>query len=318
MPLITRRLRKPGSQEQPLSLGWHMFGEQQQQAATNPVNTPERAGEVLNLPAAAAVIYAGTLVAVDGDGYAKHAAATVGLRVIGRAEETVDNSGGSAGDLRINVKRGIFKFVNSSTAAVDADDIGKECYVEDNQTVAEMATGAIRAGIVVGLDDSAASVWVDTRGAAPLNSGRLAKHFVRAVFDPSATAGDRTIAAHTFGLYIPNGAIITGFFYQVNTTFTSATDAATVAFSVEAANDLLAAIAISDASNVLDAGIHAGKPGFPNFGADAAHDSQVEVAALFAATYVATTAARLVTATVAVEALTAGKATLFIEYVQGA
>lgn len=140
----------------------------------------------------------------------------------------------------------------------------------------------------------------------------------RATFNPSATSGERTIGAHTLGITVPDKAIVTRFWYEVNTTFTSATDAATVAFSLEAADDLLAAIAISNATNVLDAGLHAGKPGLPNLGADAAHDSQVEVAALIAATLVKTTAARLITATVAVEALTAGKATLFLEYVQGA
>ena len=102
-----------------------------------------------------------------------------------------------------------------------------------------------------------------------------------------------------------------------STTFTSATDAGTVALHAEAANDILAAIAINDATNMLDAGIHAGKPGIPNLGADAAHDSQVEHAALIAATCVKLTAARELTATVAVEALTAGKAVILVPYVIG-
>lgn len=297
---------------------WQMLHEQQQQmAATAPINTTEVPGKTFYLPVAAAVvIYAGTLVAVNAAGEAVMAAATAGLRVLGRAEQTIDNSTGAAGALYINVKRGAFKVANSATAAVDADDIGKLCYIEDDHTVAEMAANSIPAGVVLGLDGD--YVLVDVAAAAPLTTGILAKRTVKAVFDPSGTAGDRTIAAHTLGVYIPDDAIITGFFYEVNTTFTSATDAATVAFHVEGAGDLLAAIAISDATNMLDAGIHAGKPGLPNLGADAAHDSQVEVAALVAATYVKTTAARLITATVAVEALTAGKATLFVEYVQGA
>ena len=151
-----------------------------------------------------------------------------------------------------------------------------------------------------------------------LASGGAEKFLAQAVFDPSATAGKRTIAAHTLGVTIPALAVITRFFYQVNTTFTSATDAATIAFKVESAGDLLTAIAISDATNMFDAGIHAGKPGFPSLGADAAHDTQVEVAALFAATMIGVTEDRLITATVAVEALTAGKATLFVEYTLGA
>lgn len=136
-----------------------------------------------------------------------------------------------------------------------------------------------------------------------------------AVFDPSAVTGDRTIAAHGLGVYIPNKAIITRAWYDVVTTFTSATDAATIALNVQSANDIVSAIAISDATNVWDAGIRGTKIGFPNFGADAAHDSQVEVAALFAGSYVKMTAERELTATVAGEALTAGKLVLFVEYI---
>jgi hypothetical protein len=150
------------------------------------------------------------------------------------------------------------------------------------------------------------------------SNGNASVQTARATFDPSGNTAHRTVGAHGLGVFLPVKALITRMWYDVGTTFTSATDAGTVALKAESANDLLSAIAISDATNVLDAGIHAGKPGYPNFGADAAHDSQVEVAALFAATVVKTTQARELTATVAVEALTAGKAVLFVEYVIGA
>jgi hypothetical protein len=156
------------------------------------------------------------------------------------------------------------------------------------------------------------------RGAVKCESGLATKYVATAIFDTAALdssgAANTTIAAHGLGVYIPTKAIITRFWWDVVTTFTSATDAATIAYKAQSANDLLSAIAISDASNVHDAGIHAGLPGFPNLGADAAHDSQVEVAALFAATFVKMTAERELTATVAVEALTAGKSVLFVEY----
>lgn len=152
-----------------------------------------------------------------------------------------------------------------------------------------------------------------------LRTGTVVKEVAVAVFDPSGNTAHRTVAAHGLGVYIPDNAIITKIWYDVITTFTSPTsDGATVALHVQSANDLLSAIAISDSSNVLDAGIHAGKIGFPNFGADAAHDSQVEVAALFAATFLKMTAIREITATVAVEALTAGKAVIYVEYYIGA
>jgi hypothetical protein len=150
-------------------------------------------------------------------------------------------------------------------------------------------------------------------------AGTVVRELAVATFDTAGTdsagAANTTIAAHGLGVYLPAKAIITNAWYDVVSTFTSATDAATVAFKVQSANDILSAIAISDASNVLDAGIHGTVIGYPNFGADAAHDSAVEVAALFASSMLKLTASRELTATVAVEALTGGKANLFVEYV---
>jgi hypothetical protein len=160
------------------------------------------------------------------------------------------------------------------------------------------------------------------RGNVKCETGLSTRYVASAIFDTAAKdssgASNKTIAAHGLGVFLPNKAIITKFWYDVTTTFTSATDAGTIAYHAQAANDLLAAIAISDATNVHDAGIRAGKVGFPALGADAAHDTQVEVAALFAATMIKLTAEREITATVAVEALTAGKATLYVEYMIGA
>jgi hypothetical protein len=205
---------------------------------------------------------------------------------------------------------------------------GEQIFVQDGAIAALAGFAGAVGGKVTALT-GATGPMIGTK-KAPLSNGAAGDFITglnrrgqtggvaRAVFNPSATPGERTIGAHTLGVSIPDDAIVTKFYYEVNTTFTSATDAATVAFHVEGAGDLLAAIAISDATNMLDAGLHAGKPGFPSFGADAAHDTQPEVAALFAAGFVKTTAERLITATVAVEALTAGKATLFVEWQQGA
>lgn len=149
-------------------------------------------------------------------------------------------------------------------------------------------------------------------------NGTTAKRVASAVFDPSANTGERTIGAHGLGVYVPDNAIIEKVYVDVVTTFTSATDAATIALHLQAAGDIVAAIAISDASNVWDAGIRGSKIGYPNLGADAAHDSAVEVAALYAGTMLKLTAEREITATVAVEALTAGKAVVYVEYMLGA
>jgi hypothetical protein len=134
-------------------------------AATANIDTPERSGSILNLPIAASTrIYAGTLVAVDSNGRAVPAADTAGLRVIGRAEEEVDNSTGAAGALTVSVKRGTFKFGNSTGDAVDANDLGKIAFVEDDNTVCETgATHKVKAGRVIAVDSD--GVWVDTAEA---------------------------------------------------------------------------------------------------------------------------------------------------------
>jgi hypothetical protein len=144
--------------------------------------------------------------------------------------------------------------------------------------------------------------------------GTVVRELAVATFDPSANTGERTVAAHALGVYIPDNAVITRAWVDVVTTFTSAgADAGTIALHVQSANDIVAAIAISDASNVWDAGIHGSKIGFPAL-ADTATETALEVAALFAASMLKTTAVREITATVGGQALTAGKCNVYLEY----
>ncbi len=123
----------------------------------------------------------------------------------------------------------------------------------------------------------------------------------RAVLDPSTNAGERTIAAHVLpGDTIPDNALILGGVVDVITTFTSAgADAGTIALHVEGANDIVSAIAISNVGNPWDAGRQAIVPKF----------NTPE------STTVKTTAARAIQATVAGQALTAGKLVVFLFYV---
>lgn len=129
-------------------------------------NTDERPGDELEVDVAAdTIIYAGTIVARDANGDAVPASDTAGLRVMGRAEAQADNTDGAAGDIKVKVRLGCFKFANSATAAIDADDLGKMAVVEDDQTVAETSTNLVCAGRITGLDDDGANVWIDTRHA---------------------------------------------------------------------------------------------------------------------------------------------------------
>ena len=144
-----------------------------------------------------------------------------------------------------------------------------------------------------------------------------------AVFDTagkdSSGASNKTVAAHGLGVYVPKGAIVTRAWYRVVTTFTSAgSDAGTIALSVASAGDLKAAIAISDSTNVWDQANHGCLPGNPAE-ATVSGDTGILAAARMAATYLGPLSAeKEITATVATQALTAGKLILFVEFVQAA
>lgn len=151
------------------------------------------------------------------------------------------------------------------------------------------------------------------RGTVTKQDGLTVPKIAVATFDPSGNTAHRTVAAHGLGVYLPDNAIITRVWVDVVTTFTSATDAGTIALKAQSANDLVSAIAISDASNVWDAGQHGAIPN--NFALDGNALTQIAMGAARAATLIKLTAERELTATVAVEALTAGKAVIYVEYV---
>lgn len=156
------------------------------------------------------------------------------------------------------------------------------------------------------------------RGAVKCESGLATRYLATAIYDTAALdssgAANTTIAAHGLGVFLPTKAIITNAWIDVITTFTSATDAGTIALKAQTAGDLTAAIAISDASNVWDAGVRGCLPG-SYAEATVAGDSAIADAARKAGSYIKLTAERELVATVAGEALTAGKAVIFVEYV---
>ncbi|WP_319774466.1 hypothetical protein [Breoghania sp.] len=110
--------------------------------------------------AAGVVVYAGALVVLAA-GFAKGGAAATDLVAVGRAEETVDNSAGAAGEKEIRVRRGVFLFANSTGDAIAQADVGQTCFVEDDETVAASdGTGTLSpAGIVRGVEPG--GVWVE-------------------------------------------------------------------------------------------------------------------------------------------------------------
>lgn len=106
-------------------------------ALTEDRNTIMKDGETLNPEVAASTkIYGGSIVARNSSGYAVPGSDAAGLKVMGRAEEQIDNTSGANGDETIEVRRKkAFVFKNSSTNAVTIAHVGTDIYVEDDETV---------------------------------------------------------------------------------------------------------------------------------------------------------------------------------------
>jgi len=134
-------------------------------ALTKDRDTAERSGNSYSLPVAAAKkIYAGAIVCIDSGGNATPGAAATGLLCVGRAEQLADNSSGAAGDIKVNVFRGIFRWANSAAGdAIAETDVGELCYIVDVQTVAKTSNVGARSVAGHVFDVDAAGVWVDTR-----------------------------------------------------------------------------------------------------------------------------------------------------------
>lgn len=113
--------------------------------------------------AADAVIETGGLVALNASGDAVAAASAVTGKVIGRCEEGVDNTGGSAGVITVVVRRGIFGCANSAAAAVTKAHVEKMVFAETPDIIRN--AGTCRAGILIGFDADGRPL-VDTRTAS--------------------------------------------------------------------------------------------------------------------------------------------------------
>lgn len=131
-------------------------------ALTADRNTPYREGGQYQFPMAAnARIYAGGIVMLNATGYATKGAVATGQICVGRAEEQEDNTGGAAGDKAVSVRSGVYKYANSAaTDAITIAEIGDNCFIIDDQTVAKTDGTGTRsvAGRVVGVESD--GVWV--------------------------------------------------------------------------------------------------------------------------------------------------------------
>ncbi len=179
-------------------------------AITKPRNTKQMQGYplpgVMSYPVAAGeVLYQGTLCMLKA-GFLYDGAITTGAQGVGMVDPNqpdIDNSAGDDGDEVANVIPGVQQWANSANADLIAqDDVGKLCYIVDNQTVGLTDGTASRsiAGTIVGVDSS--GVWVYANLAAPVDATALAAAIA------AEQAYEQAIAATTSG----NGAGLVGIF----------------------------------------------------------------------------------------------------------
>lgn len=113
------------------------------------------------------------------------------------------------------------------------------------------------------------------------------------IYDVAVDGGAVGTITPKEGFTIPDNAIITKAYFEIITAFASAGGAGTIALQLQSAGDLLAAVDADTLSGIV-AGVPVGS----------------------AATMIKLTAQRSLAVVVAVEALTAGKARIFAEWVQ--
>lgn len=119
------------------------------------------------------------------------------------------------------------------------------------------------------------------------------KRSVRAIYDTAASIGSASVGAHTLGVTLPAGAVITRSWFVVDTQFGSVSGSGTVAIHCETANNIFTATDIDgSAAGTLTEGASTGA----------------------ASAFKKITAACPITATVASSDMTAGKLEVFVDY----
>lgn len=110
-------------------------------------------------------VYQGALVVLNA-GYAAPATTATGLIAAGVAylnpnTGVSDTTGLADGAATIRVRQGVFRFnCNTGGDVIAQADVGKYCYIVDDQTVAKSSNASARskAGIIIAVDS--AGVWV--------------------------------------------------------------------------------------------------------------------------------------------------------------
>ncbi|MFZ6675385.1 hypothetical protein [Undibacterium sp. Xuan67W] len=136
-------------------------------AATADRNTARRDGTVFEFPVKAATkIFAGTMVVIDtANNLAIPGKTATGLKSVGVCQALTDNSAGADGDIRARLFRGpesLFRFANSAAGdLIVLGDIGADCYLVDDSTVAKTSGSATRSVAGKIRDVDSGGVWVE-------------------------------------------------------------------------------------------------------------------------------------------------------------
>jgi len=200
---------------------------------------------------AGAKIFKGALIARNAAGFAKPAQNLLGWRVIGIAQEQVDNTSGADGALEVKyLTATTFRMLNDGTSPItQANLYVGQAYVKDDQTVqASSGTGGVVAGIPesieldgtimvyvapeisVGTDDLAASVETVVTATALSAFTRLSKlepvgtmamtlpagRFIGQLKTIRQTGGSATPISNVAGAYVTDGTATTSAAFNAN------------------------------------------------------------------------------------------------------
>ena len=132
-------------------------------ALTTPYEAYERPGIVVSYRMSNVAIYKGALVGVNASGYlVPMAHGTANLKFVGIANESVDNSAGSAGAKSMNVtKAGSFVFAPQSGFSPAITDLGKELFAVTDNNLQSSTTGLTsqyKVGTMVALETTSLGV----------------------------------------------------------------------------------------------------------------------------------------------------------------
>lgn len=161
---------------------------------------------------AGVVIFPGALVVLElSSGYAKPGVTGTGLVALGRAENAVDNTGGTDGVLAsglpaiVKVRQGILKYAIGSAPAVT--DVMSDLWIVDDETVSLTASGKSRAGTLIEIDPDG-DVWVLVDFAA--DSGDAAVALAAAVAAQTDVDAVEAILGNVTKLQLATGTLVAG------------------------------------------------------------------------------------------------------------